>query len=58
MNDLIDSNGSIGKVVQYEEIYPIICISWAWVQLHVITEPINSLAPTSGQFLSKLLQTS
>ncbi len=33
-----------------------ICILCGYVKHHVITEPKNSLAPTSGQFLSKLLQ--
>ena len=39
MNDLIDSNDSIGKVVQHEEIYQMICILWGYTQHHVITEP-------------------
>ncbi len=56
MNDLIDSNGSWGKVVHYEEIYQMICILCGYVKHHVITEPKNSLAPTSGRFLSKFLQ--
>ncbi len=39
MNDFIDSNGSRGKVVHYEEIYQIICILCGYVKQHVITEP-------------------
>jgi len=39
MNDLIDSNGSRGKFVQHEEIYPMICVLWGWMQHHMITEP-------------------
>ncbi len=48
MNDLIYNNG---KVSHYEEIYQIICILRGYVKHHVITEPKNSLAPTSGRFL-------
>ncbi len=39
MNDLIDSNGSWGKVAHYEEIYKMICILCGYVKHHVITEP-------------------
>ncbi len=41
MNDLIDSNGSWGKVVHNEEIYKMICILCVCVKHHVITEPKN-----------------
>ncbi len=57
MKDLIDSNGSRCKVAHYEETYQMICILCGYVKHHVITEPKKSLAPTSGRFLSKLLQT-
>ncbi len=57
MNDLIDTNGSRGKVAQYDESYQMICILCGYVKHHVITEPKIKLAPTSGRFLSKFLQT-
>ncbi len=57
MNDLIDSNGSRGKVSHYEVSYQMICILCGYVKHHVITEPKIKLAPTSGRFLSKFLQT-
>ncbi len=57
MNDLIDTNGSRGKVAQYKESYQMICILCIYVKHHVITEPKNLLAPTSGRFLSKFLET-
>ncbi len=57
MNDLIDTNGSRGKVAHYDETYQTIWILCGYVKHHVITEPKNKLAPTSGRFLSKFLQT-
>ncbi len=57
MNDLIDTNGSRDKVAQYDESYQMICILCGYVKHHVITEQKNKLAPTSGRFLSKFLQT-
>ncbi len=57
INDLIDTNGSRGKVAQYDENYQMICILCGYVKHHVITEPKIKLAPTSGRFLSKFLQT-
>ncbi len=57
MNDLIDTNGSRDKVAQYDESYQMICILCRYVKHHVITEPKIKLAPTSGRFLSKFLQT-
>ncbi len=56
MNDLIDTNGSRDKVAHMMS-YQMICILCGYVKHHVITEPKNKLAPTSGRFLSKFLQT-
>ncbi len=44
MNDLIDSNGSWGKVVHNVEIYQMICILCVCVKHHVITEPKNDVS--------------
>ncbi len=57
IKDLIDTNGSRGKVAQYDKSYQMICILCGYVKHHVITEPKIKLAPTSGRFLSKFLQT-
>ncbi len=46
MNDLIDSNGSWGKVAHYEEIYQMICILCGYVKHHVITEPKKLVSAT------------
>ncbi len=55
MNDLIDTNGSRGKVAQYDESYQMICILCGYVNTRDYRA--KNLAPTSGRFLSKFLQT-
>ncbi len=56
MNDLIDTNGSRGKVAHMTRAikwyaYCVDKLNDTWLQSH------KTLAPTSGRFLSKFLQT-
>ncbi len=44
MNDLIDTNGSRGKVAHYDETYQMICILCGYVKHHVITEPKKQIS--------------
>ncbi len=44
MNDLIDTNGSRGKVAHYDKTYQTICILCGYVKHHVITEPKNLIS--------------
>ncbi len=44
MNDLIDTNGSRGKVAHYDETYQTICILCGYVKHHVITEPKKQIS--------------
>ncbi len=56
MNDLIDSNGSRGKVAHFEKLSNDMHIVWI-VKHHVITEPKKQISANYGRFLSKFFQT-
>ncbi len=55
MNDLIDSNGSSGKVARCEEIYQMICILCGYVNHHVIAEQKNIVSANYWPISFKIL---